>query len=852
MAVKDIMNSFESLIGSSCYANKKNLDDVLLGLRAIGNAGHVSSAVGVVNKCIKRSRNDVEVRVAAAEAFRRMPCDANRDDAMDTFADTNEDSEVRIAAYLAVMTCPTMDSLDRVKRVLEAETDQQVGSFVWSHLTNLQETSSPHKQAVRQMLEDVTLPEKFDLGRLQFSRNYEGSLFLKRFNTGAGAEANLVWSSASSLPRSAAANLTVDLFGKSLNLLQVGGRLEGLEYLVETLLGPYGYFGDSNQEDLKKSRAKLDELKGSMYLRMFGNEMTYQSGAVRVEGTMSVDAMVTRSALRVTGTLHSSTAIKGRGDLDRGRVLSVELDVPQDKMEIFDISSPSSTTQWEKEQKMITDNRQTIKLCTGDMAARVVGLELCGELQYPNASTTENGPYFPFTGPTSLTIALYKKDTHSRYKLLAKRVENKKTTMAQLSFNTPGSKVDRSMAFDLVIDHDGKQLEVNVASPWKKAEFKAGITHTKQLIGVSGSVVTDDVNTYAVTSEVKMSESKNGVTYTPRLEIRRPDTDNVALTGFISIEDRKSASVELALAGVTQHPLTFKTAMTNTNKEMSLTGAVANGDKNEYSARIGTQMNIVNTKAATKVQLNPFLSVKTPSAELISVTGSGNYNQGKVIKGDLQVAVFKVKPASIQFSAVTAERKSSVRYTTSLNMKSSLVTTKMSTVVNVKKGRLINGRSTITYNVPRVARDKLVLTAKLSDRSTKAYNKYTVRTSMDSKSFPDYNTAVKLNVDHKKKLTAGELEVRYGDNPKDKTKRVFVSGTLARKGQEPQEHGPELQAGGPGSFTGRCMSLTLRDKSDKLKKMNGVLTLQAPGHWTDLKSDLAQQSARTSGSTTYR
>ncbi|KAK7501815.1 hypothetical protein BaRGS_00006901, partial [Batillaria attramentaria] len=963
MAVKDIMNSFESLIGSSCYANKKNLDDVLLGLRAIGNAGHVSSAVGVVNKCIKRSRNDVEVRVAAAEAFRRMPCDANRDDAMDTFADTNEDSEVRIAAYLAVMTCPTMDSLDRVKRVLEAETDQQVGSFVWSHLTNLQETSSPHKQAVRQMLEDVTLPEKFDLGRLQFSRNYEGSLFLKRFNTGAGAEANLVWSSASSLPRSAAANLTVDLFGKSLNLLQVGGRLEGLEYLVETLLGPYGYFGDSNQEDLKKSRAKLDELKGSMYLRMFGNEMTYQrfqgmdtltsgktfnmldfliklskdhdisltqsmvlmdtsmtiptssglpltltvngtatvdlqasgkmdlrkvsakprslqidgeirpSGAVRVEGTMSVDAMVTRSALRVTGTLHSSTAIKGRVDLDRGRVLSVELDVPQDKMEIFDIRSEFAIVHntVEKEQKMITDNRQTIKLCTGDMAARVVGLELCGELQYPNASTTENGPYFPFTGPTSLTIALYKKDTHSRYKLLAKRVENKKTTMAQLSFNTPGSKVDRSMAFDLVIDHDGKQLEVNVASPWKKAEFKAGITHTKQLIGVSGSVVTDDVNTYAVTSEVKMSESKNGVTYTPRLEIRRPDTDNVALTGFISIEDRKSASVELALAGVTQHPLTFKTAMTNTNKEMSLTGAVANGDKNEYSARIGTQMNIVNTKAATKVQLNPFLSVKTPSAELISVTGSGNYNQGKVIKGDLQVAVFKVKPASIQFSAVTAERKSSVRYTTSLNMKSSLVTTKMSTVVNVKKGRLINGRSTITYNVPRVARDKLVLTAKLSDRSTKAYNKYTVRTSMDSKSFPDYNTAVKLNVDHKKKLTAGELEVRYGDNPKDKTKRVFVSGTLARKvknlknmdlnykleAQAPSQS-IDMRLKGKHSHTptsldsnvaltyakgkDASMSLTLRDKSDKLKKMNGVLTLQAPGTGLTLKSDLAQQS----------
>ena len=49
--------------------------------------------------------------------------------------------------------------------------------------------------------------------------------------------------------------------------------------------------------------------------------------------------MVSRAALHVTGTLHSSSAVKGRVDLDRGRVLSMELDVPEEKMEIFDIRS---------------------------------------------------------------------------------------------------------------------------------------------------------------------------------------------------------------------------------------------------------------------------------------------------------------------------------------------------------------------------------------------------------------------------------------------------------------------------------------------------------------------------------
>ena len=64
-----------------------------------------------------------------------------------------------------------------------------------------------------------------------------------------------------------------------------------------------------------------------------------------MSGQMSVDAMVSRAALHVTGTLHSSSAVKGRVDLDRGRVLSMELDVPEEKMEIFDIRSVYNSVQ---------------------------------------------------------------------------------------------------------------------------------------------------------------------------------------------------------------------------------------------------------------------------------------------------------------------------------------------------------------------------------------------------------------------------------------------------------------------------------------------------------------------------
>ena len=84
------------------------------------------------------------------------------------------------------------------------------------------------------------------------------------------------------------------------------------------------------------------------------------------------------------------------------------------------------------------------------------------------------------------------------------------------------------------------------------------ITATKKLMGVSGSFIIDDVNTYAVTSELKIDESKNGMTYTPLVEIRRPDADNMALTGMVTMESMKSATADLTLSGLTAQPLAFK------------------------------------------------------------------------------------------------------------------------------------------------------------------------------------------------------------------------------------------------------------------------------------------------------
>jgi len=184
---------------------------------------------------------------------------------MTVFASIEEDSEIRISAYKSLMECPSVELISKVKEVLNKEQVNQVGSYVWSHLTNLMETSDPHKQAIRSILEDETLKVEFDMDKRKYSRNYEGSLFIEKLNTGATAEGDIIWSSKSFIPRSAMVNLTVDLFGSAVNLFEIGGRVEGLEYFIESYFGPNGYFSEKDVQTAVDETAletiKFDKIK---------------------------------------------------------------------------------------------------------------------------------------------------------------------------------------------------------------------------------------------------------------------------------------------------------------------------------------------------------------------------------------------------------------------------------------------------------------------------------------------------------------------------------------------------------------------------------------------------------------
>lgn len=176
-----------------------------------------------------------------------------------------------------------------------------VGSFVWSHLTNLLASSSPTRIEIQSLLTDRGLNDKFNSDIRKYSRNYERSFFSEEYNLGGTFQANVIFSSKSYVPRTLTFNVTLDLFGESVNVMEVTMRMEGMEFYAEKFFGPDGPLANdkitrhitsflrslrSTQENKNYWESlktlpnvidnNFDDPRISMSYKIFGNELEYK------------------------------------------------------------------------------------------------------------------------------------------------------------------------------------------------------------------------------------------------------------------------------------------------------------------------------------------------------------------------------------------------------------------------------------------------------------------------------------------------------------------------------------------------------------------------------------------------
>ncbi|CAH1244201.1 CTD-3088G3.8 [Branchiostoma lanceolatum] len=693
--IRNALAVFERNLGERCHSfSDKEEEKVMMSLKAIGNAGQAVSAAPTLSQCVLTDANPISVRRAAMEAFRRLPCTVSRTALTNTFMNKEEDSEVRIAAYIQAALCPSHDFFQIVKRAMDSEESSQVGSYVWSHLQQLQKRHDEFHNTVSDILRNSELEKKFTGDKRKFSSAWEGSVFSDRWNMGGEAQADLIFSDTSFVPRSARLNLTAMVFGAEFNMLEMGGRIEGLSYLVESFFGHQGYFPENNVLHLLKTKEKRSVLKenkleevhrkfnakqenqpeGSYYVRMYGDEMMYgdfkgldiqaqkqgwnvmemmmklakqqdyevtkstmfldsthtiptstglplrlaingtatthvkvsgkmdvrnmgfsprsmhiegqvmPSAAVEISSELGIDAHVARCGMKMTTTLHSSTFADGKIILKKGSDLEVKLNMPRDKMEIVNVQSKLFLINQDQEREVrgVEADRVDESACTGTWGIETFGLQMCGEVQYPNPRLEDETPYVPLTGPMSASITLNKADAgldsyvmEARYNIKPSRVNGKKENTYSMHFllDTPGSRIDRKMELNAGLNIAGKAAEFSMQHPKKTISFNGNYNDQAETKSVNLDLTIDEKDQYTLKGEMMVEELQGNWRYMPSLEIKVPQMKTVSANGVVGFEQDRKAELTMTLQGIKAEDIVFATSMEKTLKD----------DKKSYS-----------------------------------------------------------------------------------------------------------------------------------------------------------------------------------------------------------------------------------------------------------------------------
>ncbi|XP_056420267.1 apolipoprotein B-100 isoform X2 [Hyla sarda] len=278
--LRDVADYMSSLIDNECTGDQEK---TFLTLKAIGIMGNVLEEVNPqikssVLRCVRSQAPSFDVQKAAIQALRKMSVsDDVRSTLVQVFQDGNSPVQKRLAAYLVLMKNPSQSDLRKIVRTLNKDDNEQVKNFVASHIVNIQKSQAPEMQELKGKVEETlksngvpTIVNDFT----KLSKNYQ---FSKNVdvpglgeNLGAKVEGNIIYDYTGYMPREVMFETTLNVFGESVDLFEVGVEGKGFEPTLNALFGKDGFFPDCATKALYWADGKVPEKVTEVLYKWFG------------------------------------------------------------------------------------------------------------------------------------------------------------------------------------------------------------------------------------------------------------------------------------------------------------------------------------------------------------------------------------------------------------------------------------------------------------------------------------------------------------------------------------------------------------------------------------------------------
>ncbi|XP_017051342.1 LOW QUALITY PROTEIN: apolipophorins [Drosophila ficusphila] len=236
-----------------CKPNtKKEEERIVYILKGIGNAKSLGgNTAASLSECASTGRAN-RIRVAALQAFSTVECDKTlQTKSLELLKNHNEDSELRIEAYLAAISCPNAEVANQIAEIVNSETVNQVGGFISSNLKAIRDSTDAARENQRYHLANIRVTKKFPTDYRRYSFNNEVSYKIDHLGIGASSDYKLIYSQHGFLPRSSRLNVTTEIFGTNFNVFEASLRQENVENVLEYYLGPKGLLNKDFDEIVK-------------------------------------------------------------------------------------------------------------------------------------------------------------------------------------------------------------------------------------------------------------------------------------------------------------------------------------------------------------------------------------------------------------------------------------------------------------------------------------------------------------------------------------------------------------------------------------------------------------------------
>ncbi|KAL3868963.1 hypothetical protein ACJMK2_041708 [Sinanodonta woodiana] len=272
--------------------------DKILALKTIGNAGF-EDFIPELKKVVEDKSHSYIHRITATYAFRRIIHFAKTEAKkifIQRFNDYDEIDEMRMAGlHLVFKSDPTPSELEMIARSLWHETSENVGSFAYSLLEQLSNSSHPCESTMaRNATLALRLAKRFELNQLysyfKQVHNYDSS-----WRIGNTLQSTIFFSPLEVSPRAAFYGFSLQIFSQSNPISEVGYVAKGLDSLMKAYMGmdrssapqsttnfKTDRFSQDSSSHISSIKQKLkilpreyERFEGNALIKLFGNEIVY-------------------------------------------------------------------------------------------------------------------------------------------------------------------------------------------------------------------------------------------------------------------------------------------------------------------------------------------------------------------------------------------------------------------------------------------------------------------------------------------------------------------------------------------------------------------------------------------------